>query len=95
MIADRLNKLERALRRVAEQNDIDAEVHALFVRMWLASTPEVPKEQRDQAIESAQLRYERYLRQLSKVLAAGNKAAHGLLLESKPQSGDFDDRSER
>ena len=32
--ADRLNKLERSQRRLEHQNELSAEAHARFVRMW-------------------------------------------------------------
>jgi len=37
--------------------------------MWLASTPEVPADERDIAIKNAQERYHRYVEQLSKILS--------------------------
>ena len=71
VIADRLNKLERGQRKLEHQNEISAEAHALFVRMWLANTPEVPHEQRDAAVQVARERYDRYLVQLAKRLGQG------------------------
>lgn len=65
LIADRLNKLERTLRRIEQQNEISAEAQALFVRMWLASTPEIPEKERDSAVAQAQVRYHRYLEKLA------------------------------
>ena len=66
IIADRLNKLERSLRRLEQQNEVSAEAHALFVRMWLASTPEVPPAEKERAVQSARERYDRYVRQIAK-----------------------------
>jgi hypothetical protein len=68
VIADRLNKLERGQRQIADQNETGAEALALFIRMWLASTPDVPLEERDAAVQSARERYDRYLVQLAKRL---------------------------
>lgn len=87
VIADRLNKLERSQRRLEEQNEISAEAHALFVRMWLANTPEVPRERRDAAVKCAQERYDRYLAQLAKRLGQGqgqvNRSTTEVSLESQ------------
>ncbi len=68
VIADRLNKLERSQRRLEHQNEISAEAHALFVRMWLASTPEVSPADKERAVQGARERYDRYLAQLAKRL---------------------------
>lgn len=89
VIADRLNKLERSQRRLEHQNEISAEAHALFVRMWLASTPEVPKDQRDIAVQSARERYERYLRQLSKRLDHHSSTSIHLMTETELKTEDF------
>lgn len=80
-IADRLNKLERGQRQIADQNETGAEALALFIRMWLASTPEVPVEEREVAVQSARERYDRYLMQLAKRL--GQRV-------SKPSSATID-----
>ncbi len=68
IIADRLNKLERSQRRLEQQNEISSEAHALFVRMWLASTPEVSPGDKERAVQSARERFDRYLAQLAKRL---------------------------
>ncbi len=73
VIADRLNKLERSQRRLEHQNEISAEAHALFVRMWLASTPEVSPGDKERAVQTARERFDRYLAQLAKRL--GQKAS--------------------
>jgi hypothetical protein len=91
VIADRLNKLERSQRRLEHQNEISAEAHALFVRMWLASTPEVPSEQREAAVQCAQIRYERYLKHLSKRVATGIGSSNYSPSEVKLEPGDFYD----
>ncbi|MBN8549334.1 MAG: hypothetical protein J0M12_08480 [Deltaproteobacteria bacterium] len=90
-IADRLNKLERGQRRLEEQSEISAEAHALFVRMWLASTPEVPIERREEAVHSARTRYERYLIQLSKRVSRKISTPNGSFSESKLELEDFND----
>lgn len=88
-IADRLNRLERGQRRIEEQIVISAEAHALFIRMWLASTPEVPSECRDSAIQSARERYERYLQQLTKRLGQEVGASKGEMTEVSLKPEDF------
>ena len=85
VIADRLNKLERGQRRLAQQNEISAEAHALFVRMWLASTPEVPPADKERAVQSARERYDRYVRQIVK--RVGKSSAESSEVEL--QNSDF------
>lgn len=89
VIADRLNKLERGQRQIAEQNETGAEALALFIRMWLASTPEVPHEQRDAAVQCARERYDRYLAQLAKRLGQGVIKLSSTTAEVSLKSEDF------
>ena len=68
-IAERLNRVDHRMHKIEQQIEMVSEALALYVRMWLASTPEVPLELRDTAIKSAQERYQRYLEQLSHRIA--------------------------
>ena len=68
-IAERLNRVDMRMRKMGEQIEMVSEGFALYVRMWLASTPEVPADERDIAIKNAQERYHRYVEQLSKILS--------------------------
>lgn len=89
VIADRLNKLERSQRRLEEQNEISAEAHALFVRMWLANTPEVPHERRDAAVQGARERYDRYLGQSARRLGQGASKSNSSGAEVSLKLEDF------
>lgn len=88
-IAERLNKLERHLRRIEEKSEISAEAQALFVRMWLASTPEVPTEEREKAVQSAQDRYARYLQQLVTRIGSESRDKFNLFKEIELKLDDF------
>ena len=59
-----------------------AESLALYVRMWLANTSEIPEKEKDAAILQAQARYDKYLKSLGKQLMA-TETIFGTLLQLK------------
>lgn len=65
VIVERLNKIDRGLRKLESRIDIAAEAHALFVRMWLTSTPEIDECDRDSAVAQARIRFDRYVKRLA------------------------------
>jgi len=65
-IAERINRVDRRMGKLEQQIEMLSEAFLLFVRMWLASTPEVPQEKREAAIQQASIRYGRYLDQLGR-----------------------------
>ena len=68
IIARRLSKIDTKLQVMERQIEVIAESLALYVRMWLTRTSEIPEEERDAAVLQAQARYDRYLKSLGKQL---------------------------
>ena len=68
MVAERLNRVDRQLRAVLDSCTVIAESQSFFVRMWLTNNPEVPTDQRERAVASAKIRYEKYLKAVTNAL---------------------------
>ncbi len=68
MVADRLSRVDRQLRAVVDSCKVIAESQAFFVRMWLTSNAEVPANQRERAVASAKIRYEKYVKAVTNAL---------------------------
>jgi predicted transcriptional regulator len=72
-VAKRLDGLDRRLQRLERDIGISVETMALFVRFWLASTPQLPDA--DQAAVRAKggERYDNFLEALGRRLATGRR----------------------
>ena len=71
LIIRRLNVIDSRLATLQRILEVVCEVNALYVRMWLSSTPDIPEEQRAAAARHGRQRYERYLSSLSESLNTG------------------------
>jgi hypothetical protein len=91
LIARRLNRLDNRGKAMARDLETTAETLALFIRMWLAVSAEVPEEQRGAAYLNAQARYERFLKSLHKRLNAGQSILTDLPREVVVKEEDFGD----
>lgn len=72
MVAERLNRVDRQLRAVLDSCTVIAESQSFFVRMWLTNNPEVPADQRDRAVASAKIRYEKYVKAVTNALGGAS-----------------------
>ena len=91
LIARRLNRLDSRQKVIERQLEIIAESQALFMRMWLATSTEVPEGQREAVHGQAQKRYERFLASLSKRVSSGQSIFAELPREVVLREADFQD----
>lgn len=71
VLARRLDRISRQVERLERDTGIGVETLALFVRFWLAATPQLPAEQQDAAQAKGLERYERFIVALGRRLAQG------------------------
>jgi hypothetical protein len=73
LVLRRLDRLGRALARVHRDLELVCEGFSVFVRLWLAHTPEVPEEGRRTARMSAESRYKRFVEHVSEQFSGGKR----------------------
>lgn len=66
LLMRRLSRIDNSIKKVEKQQELSAEAFALFMRMWLTSTNEVPEADRERAVQNGKVRYDRYLDRLAK-----------------------------
>ncbi len=71
LIARHLTRLERKMQVVERGNEILGEAFALFVRVWLTNSMELPEEQKELAERAGGRRYRSYIKVLGERLQAG------------------------
>lgn len=69
----RLDRLDRRIARLERDLGISVEMMAIFVRFWLASTPQLPDTLQSATRASATVRYDNFLDALGRRLANGPK----------------------
>ena len=89
LIARRLNRIDNHIRAKQRLSEVHAEALALFIRMWLSSTPEIPEEQRNAAVLKGKARYDRYLSSLASRVSVGESIFTDLPKELFLRSEDF------
>lgn len=72
-VAKRLDGIDRRLQRLERDIGITVEMIAIFVRFWLASTPQLPDTAQAAARAKAGERYDQFLEALGRRLAKGPK----------------------
>jgi predicted transcriptional regulator len=70
-IAKRLDGIDRRLQRLERDIGISVEMLAVFIRFWLASTPQLPDAAQTAARAKAGERYDNFLDALGRRLAKG------------------------
>ena len=89
-IARRLNRIDTRQRALAQQQEIIAETLALFIRVWLTNTAEVPDSQKSEANAQGGKRYQRFIEHLVKRLSAGQSLFTELPKEVLLTASDFE-----
>lgn len=84
--AKRLDGIDRRLQRLERDIGISLEMTALFVRFWLASTPQLPDAVQAAARAKAGERYDRFIDALGRRLAKGPKLRQEISEDSHSQS---------
>jgi hypothetical protein len=69
----RFDRITRSQERLARDLEILSQTFALFVRLWLAHTPRLPKEARSSATASAEARYREFLDAVAARFASGKR----------------------
>lgn len=75
VLARRLDRISRQIERLERDTGIGVETLALFVRFWLAATPQLPETDQHAAQAKGRERYERFVETLGRRLAQGNTLA--------------------
>ena len=75
-IAKRMDQLDRKLQRLERDVGVGVETLALFVRFWLATTPQVPEPAKSAAKAKGAERYDAFLEALGRRLAKGSVLFH-------------------
>ncbi|WP_235890984.1 CopG family transcriptional regulator [Pararhizobium mangrovi] len=70
-MAKRIDQLDRKLQRLERDVGIGVETLALFVRFWLATTPQLPEPAQSAAKAKGAERYDAFLEALGRRLANG------------------------
>ena len=86
----RLNGLDRRLQLLGRKSELVVETLALYVRMWLTATTDIPEKNRAEAIDQAQQRYERFLGSLNRRLKTGESVLGELGEELVVKGEDFE-----
>ncbi len=69
----RFDRITRSQERIARDLEILSQAFAMFVRVWLAHTPRLPKEARSGATASAEARYREFLDAVATRFASGKR----------------------
>lgn len=80
-IVKRLDGLDRRLQRLERDIGITVEMTAVFIRFWLASTPQLPDATQAATRAKAGERYDNFLDALGRRLAKGPKLAQEIAEE--------------
>ncbi|MGD9631908.1 MAG: CopG family transcriptional regulator [Pirellulales bacterium] len=72
-IAKRLDGIDRGMQRLERDTSIAIETIALFIRFWLASTPQLPDASQAATRAKAAERYDSFLEALGRRLSKGPK----------------------
>ena len=82
--AKRLDSIDRRVQRVERDLSIAVEMTAVFVRFWLASTPQLPDAAQAATRAKAGERYDNFLEALGRRLATGPKLQQEIGEDSAP-----------
>lgn len=83
-IAKRLGGLDRRAHRLERDLNIAIEMLAVFIRFWLATTPQLPDAAQAATRAKAGERYDHFLDALGRRLAAGPKLRHEIADDVDP-----------
>lgn len=75
-IGKRLDRIDRRIQRLERDLGIAVETLAVFVRFWLASTPQLPESAQAAGRSKARERYAGFLEALGRRLADGPRLLH-------------------
>jgi predicted DNA-binding protein len=73
LVLRRLDRLSRGLDRLERDQELSAQAFAMFVRLWLAHTPRLPREARPAARASAEARFKQFLDHVAERFASGKR----------------------
>src|SRR6185437_4727632 len=73
LVFRRFDRLTRALDRTERELEILSQAFGVFVRVWLAHTPRLPKEMRAAASAGAEGRYREFLDAIAARVTAGKR----------------------
>ena len=90
MLGRRLNRIDARQRALTQQQEIIAETLALFIRVWLTNTTEVPDSQKSEANAQGGKRYQRFIEHLVKRLGSGQSLFTELPKEVLLTASDFE-----
>lgn len=85
-IGKRLDRIDRRIQRLERDLGIAVETLAVFVRFWLASTPQLPESAQAAARSKARERYGSFLEALGRRLADGPQLRNEIEEDIEPPS---------
>jgi len=80
----RIERLAKQIARIERNLGFVSELHAAFIRLWLAHTPEMPASSKAAAERSAKPRYERLLDFVAQHIATGKTALTKIVPDELP-----------
>jgi len=86
----RFNRLDNRVKVVERDLLVIAEMHRLFIRMWLSTSVEVPASQKELLQAEGQKRYERFIESLMKRVNSGLSILAELPRESQLTENSFE-----
>jgi len=85
-VVKRLDRIDRRMQRLERDLGIAVETLAVFVRFWLALTPQLPEIAQAAARSKAQARYDSFLEALGRRLTEGAMLRREIGEDTEPQS---------
>jgi predicted DNA-binding protein len=73
LVLRRLDRLSRGEERLQRDLELLSQAFGLFVRLWLAHTPRLPRDTRAAARASAEARYKQFLDHVAERFASGKR----------------------
>jgi predicted DNA-binding protein len=73
LVLRRLDRISRGIERAHRDLEILSQAFAMFVRLWFAHTPRLPREARPAAQSSAEARYRQFLDRVAERIASGKR----------------------
>jgi len=89
----RLDRLTRTMERLERDQQITGEALAVFIRVWLTTTPPMPDDLREAAQAKGRERYVSFVETLARRLAKGTTLSRELTREVAVASEAQDDRA--
>ena len=89
LLLRRLDRQSRALERLERDVDLQSQAFGLFLRIWFAHTPRIPRDARGAAQASGEGRYRTFLDRLAELMGRGRRFVDDLPQERVADDGEL------